>query len=105
MIKEEDIYAALGLPWIPPELREDRGEVEAALENCLPSLIETVDIKGDLHIHTNWSDGLNSIEQMVERARARGYQYIAVTDLPFLKIARGCPWKAPEAARTNPEDE
>jgi len=90
LIQEEDIYAALGLPWIPPELREDRGEVEAALENCLPGLVETDDLRGDLHIHTNWSDGINSIEQMVERARARGYQYIAVTDHSrSLKIARG----------------
>lgn len=58
IIREQDIYAALGLPWIPPELREDRGEVEAALGNCLPSLLETDDLKGDLHIHTNWSNGL-----------------------------------------------
>ena len=72
------------------ELREDRGEVEAALGNCLPSLLETDDLKGDLHIHTNWSDGINSMEQMVQRARAKGYQYIAVTDHSrSLKIARG----------------
>jgi DNA polymerase (family 10) len=90
IIREQDIYAALGLPWIPPELREDRGEVEAALGNCLPSLLETDDLKGDLHIHTNWSDGINSMEQMVQRARAKGYQYIAVTDHSrSLKIARG----------------
>lgn len=90
IIQEEDIYAALGLPWIPPELREDRGEVEAALGNRLPGLLETDDLKGDLHIHTNWSDGINSMEQIVQRARAKGYQYIAITDHSrSLKIARG----------------
>lgn len=89
-IQEQDIYASLGLPWIPPELREDRGEVEAALENRLPHLLETADIKGDLHLHTNWSDGINTIEQMVQRARAKGYQYVAVTDHSrSLKIAGG----------------
>jgi DNA polymerase (family 10) len=90
VIREEDIYAALGLPWISPELREDRGEVEAALENRLPGLLKSGDLKGDLHIHTNWSDGINSIEQMVQRARAKGYQYIAITDHSrSLKIAGG----------------
>lgn len=88
--KEEEIYAAMGLPYIPPELREDRGEVEAALAGRLPRLVELEDIKGDLHIHTDWSDGINSIEQLVARAREKGYQYIAVTDhSQSLKIARG----------------
>lgn len=89
-LEERDIYASMGLPYIPPELREDRGEVEAALNNSLPHLLELEDIKGDLHIHTTWSDGLNSIEQVVARAREKGYQYIAVTDhSQSLKIARG----------------
>lgn len=88
--EEGDIYASLGLPWIPPELREDRGEVEAARDKSLPKLLELEDIKGDLHIHTRWSDGLNTIEQVVARAREKGYQYIAVTDhSQSLKIARG----------------
>lgn len=88
--EEADLYASLGLPYIPPELREDRGEVEAALADSLPRLLEPGDIKGDLHIHTNWSDGLASIEQVVARAREKGYQYIAVTDhSQSLKIAKG----------------
>ena len=88
--EERDIYESLGLPYIPPELREDRGEIEAALANSLPHLLEPEDIKGDLHIHTNWSDGMNTIEQVVARAREKGYQYIAVTDhSQSLKIARG----------------
>lgn len=88
--EEVDLYASLGLPYIPPELREDRGEVEAALAGSLPRLLELGDIKGDLHIHTNWSDGLASIEQVVARAREKGYQYIAVTDhSQSLKIAKG----------------
>lgn len=90
VLEERDIYASMGLPYIPPELREDRGEVEAALNNSLPHLLELGDIKGDLHIHTTWSDGLNSIEQVVARAREKGYQYIAITDhSQSLKIARG----------------
>lgn len=87
---EPELYALLGLPYIPPELREDRGEVEAALQNSLPTLVELGDIKGDLHVHTSWSDGLNSIERVAARAREKGYQYIAVTDhSQSLKIARG----------------
>lgn len=89
-LDEPDIYALLGLPYIPPELREDRGEVEAALQKSLPKLVELGDIKGDLHVHTSWSDGLNSIERVAARAREKGYQYIAVTDhSQSLKIARG----------------
>lgn len=90
LLEEADIYSLLGLPYIPPELREDRGEVEAARENKLPRLLELGDIKGDLHIHTHWSDGVNSIQQVVDRAREKGYQYLAVTDhSQSLKIARG----------------
>ncbi|OPX86676.1 MAG: DNA polymerase/3'-5' exonuclease PolX [Pelotomaculum sp. PtaB.Bin104] len=89
-LQEENIYAALGLPYIPPEIREDRCEIEHALENNLPELVELQDIKGDLHVHTDWSDGLGSIEKMVERARAKDYRYIAITDhSQSLKIAGG----------------
>ncbi len=87
---EREIYARLGLPFIPPELREDRGEVEAAVANTLPRLVELGDIKGDLHMHTVWSDGSCTIEQVVARAREKGYEYIALTDhSQSLKIARG----------------
>lgn len=77
---EAELYAQLGMAYIPPELREDRGEVEAALAGSLPRLVEPGDIRGDLHVHTDWSDGKNSIVEMAERARARGYEYIAITD-------------------------
>ncbi len=77
---EGDIYRVLGLPYIPPELREDTGEVEAAISGSLPSLVELKDIKGDLHVHTNESDGSHSIEELVRAARKRGYSYIAITD-------------------------
>ncbi|HAH85836.1 MAG TPA: DNA polymerase/3'-5' exonuclease PolX [Armatimonadetes bacterium] len=77
---EESMYRALGLLWMPPELREDRGEIEAAREGALPRLVEPSHIKGDLHVHTDWSDGANSPEEMIEAARSRGYQYIAISD-------------------------
>ncbi|HDP97933.1 MAG TPA: DNA polymerase/3'-5' exonuclease PolX [bacterium] len=77
---EEDIYRKLGLSWIAPELREDRGEVELAEENRLPVLINREDILGDLHVHSNYSDGHHSIESMAESAAAMGYQYIAICD-------------------------
>ncbi|MCD6290791.1 MAG: DNA polymerase/3'-5' exonuclease PolX [Anaerolineae bacterium] len=77
---EEEVYEALGLPWIPPELREDRGEIEAAAEGRLPRLIETADLQGELHAHSTWSDGTASIEEMAEAARARGYRYLVITD-------------------------
>ena len=77
---EDEVYAAIGLPWIPPELREDTGEIEAALEGKLPRLVEASDIHGDLHVHTDASDGGHGIEALVEAARARGYQYIVVSD-------------------------
>jgi DNA polymerase (family 10) len=77
---EEEIYAALGMDWIPPELRENLGEIEAAARHALPRLIETIDIQGDLHMHTTASDGHNSIRQMAEAALACGYKYIAITD-------------------------
>ena len=77
---EEDVYAALGLPWIPPELREDSGELEAAREGRLPRLVEPGDLRGDLHDHTDWSDGHHPLEKLVEAAEARGYEYIIVSD-------------------------
>jgi DNA polymerase (family X) len=77
---EEEVYERLGLPWIPPTLREDRGEIEAALRGELPQLVELKDIRGDLHTHTNLTDGLSTLEQMIADARDRGYAYYAVTD-------------------------
>jgi DNA polymerase (family 10) len=77
---EEEVYAALGLACIPPELREDRGEIEAAAEGRLPALVERSDVRGDLHSHTVESDGRDTIEAMVEAARARGLGYLAVTE-------------------------
>ncbi len=88
--KEEDIYEVLGLSYIEPELRENQGEIEAARANGLPKLIEERDIKGDLHIHSNWSDGSASIEKIVEAARKRGWEYAAICDhSKSLKIAGG----------------
>ena len=77
---EEEFYSALGLEFIAPELREGLGEVAAARDNCLPELIRVEDMRGDFHMHTTWSDGQNSIREMIEAARRRGYQYIAITD-------------------------
>jgi DNA polymerase (family X) len=78
--EEAEIFEKLGLPFIPPVLREDWGEMEAALEGRLPNLIELDDIRGDLHMHTTWSDGRYSAEEMIEAARKRGYKYVAITD-------------------------
>jgi len=77
---EEEVFKALGLPWIPPELREDRGEIEAAEAGKLPRLIALSDLRGELHVHTTATDGANSIQEMAEAARALGYEYLAVTD-------------------------
>ncbi len=77
---EEGVYRALGLAWIPPELRENCGEIEAAAEGRLPGLVELKDIRGDIHMHTTETDGRASLEEMAEAARARGYEYIAITD-------------------------
>lgn len=77
---EEDVYAAVDLPWIPPELRENRGEIEQAEQDNLPTLLELKDIRGDLHMHTTATDGRNSIEEMVAAAKERGLKYIAITD-------------------------
>ncbi len=87
---EEELYSALGLSWIPPELREDRGEIEAAMRHALPRLVERADLQGDLHVHTNASDGRDSIEQMAAAAQSRGLRYMAVTDhSKYLGITHG----------------
>jgi len=104
---EAEIYAKLGLPWIPPTLREDRGEVEAALDGHLPDLVDVADIVGDLHMHTNLTDGLASLDDMVAAAAGRGYLYCAITDhAPLLAMQRMTREKAlqqrgelPECAR------
>jgi DNA polymerase (family X) len=88
--REEEVYKTLGLPWIPPELREDRGEVQAAIKGELPNLIELKDIKADLQVHTTWSDGKLSIREMAEAAIKRGYKVLAITDHTYsLGIVQG----------------
>jgi DNA polymerase (family 10) len=77
---EEEVYAAVGLPWIPPELREARGELELAAEGRLPKLLELADLRGDLHMHTTATDGRASLEEMVRGAKHHGYAYVAITD-------------------------
>jgi DNA polymerase (family 10) len=77
---EESVYAAVGLPWIPPELREDRGEIERAAAGTLPSLITLTDLRGDLQMHSTWSDGRESVAAMVDACAAKGYTYLAITD-------------------------
>ncbi|MDT8899129.1 DNA polymerase/3'-5' exonuclease PolX [Thermanaerothrix sp. 4228-RoL] len=77
---EEDLYHALGLPWIPPELREDRGEIEAALNGTLPPMLQREDLKAELHTHSNWSDGAATLDEMVSAAYQRGLRVIAITD-------------------------
>ncbi len=77
---EEEVYAELGLPWIPPELREDRGEVQAAKEGKLPQLIEIGDLRAELHSHSTWSDGTSTIREMAQAAIARGKKVLAITD-------------------------
>lgn len=87
---EEEVYAKLGLAWIPPELREDRGEIDAALAGKLPELIGYQDLKGDLHVHCNWNGGKQSIREIAAAARERGYQYVGISDhTKFLKIEHG----------------
>jgi DNA polymerase (family 10) len=78
--EEEDVYKSLGLPWIPPELREDQGEIEAAMSGNLPVLLGYNELKGDLHVHSNYSDGTSSLEELVEFARKMGYQYLGICD-------------------------
>jgi DNA polymerase (family 10) len=78
--EEAEVYAAVGLAWIPPELREDHGEIEAAAAGRLPHLIRVEDLRGDLHMHSTWSDGRNSIEEMVEACVALDYEYMVISD-------------------------
>ncbi len=87
---EKEVYAALDLPYIEPELREDRGEFDAARKGHLPNLIERKDIRGNLHGHSTWSDGKNTIEEVAKAAAERGYEYVAITDhSKALTVARG----------------
>ena len=87
---EESVYKALGLEWIEPELREDRGEIEAAMEGRLPRLVKEEEVRGDLHIHTKWSDGTGTIEEMAQKAMSLGLEYIAICDhSKSMGIARG----------------
>jgi len=88
--REEDVYAHLGLQYIPPEMREDRGEIEAAMQGRLPELVSLMDIRGDLHVHSDWSDGRASILEMARAAKALGYEYLALCDhSPSVGIAGG----------------
>lgn len=87
---ERDVYAAVDVPSIPPELREDRGEIDAALAGKLPKLVTIDDIRGDLQMHTTWSDGKDSVEDMIAACADRGYEYMAITDHgPALRMVRG----------------
>lgn len=97
---EEDVYERLGLAWIPPTLREDAGEIEAAADGRLPRLVELGDIRGDLHTHTNLTDGVAGLEEMVAAAQHHGYRYYAVTDhAPLLYMQRMSAEKALEQRR------
>jgi len=88
--REEEVYSSLGLPYIQPEMREDRGEIEAAMQGRLPHLVELSDMRGDLHVHSNWSDGRATLQEMARAARDLGYEYIAVCDhSPSIGIAGG----------------
>jgi DNA polymerase (family 10) len=87
---EEELYAAVGLPWIPPEIREGQGEIAAAQRGTLPQLVTLEEIRGDLHMHTQWSDGKDTAAVMARAAAARGYEYCCITDhSQSLKFARG----------------
>jgi DNA polymerase (family 10) len=87
---EEEVYAKLGMAWIPPELREDRGEIAAALAGKLPALIRQQDLQGDLHVHSNWNGGQESIREIAAAARDLGYAYVGISDhTKFLKIEHG----------------
>ncbi|HHY29552.1 MAG TPA: DNA polymerase/3'-5' exonuclease PolX [Syntrophaceticus sp.] len=89
-VTEEELYRRLGMDYIPPELREGRGEIEAAQNGVLPELLNVDHIKGDLHVHSEWSDGINTLEELAQSAQERGYRYLAVTDHSrSLRIARG----------------
>jgi DNA polymerase (family 10) len=88
--EEADVYKAVGLPWIPPELREDQGEIDAAKADRVPALVDVENLRGDFHIHTTWSDGSDRLEEMARAGAAHGYQYVAICDHSrSLKIAHG----------------
>jgi DNA polymerase (family 10) len=100
--EEADVYFTLGLSWVPPELREDRGEVQAAAAGDLPQLVEWEDIQGDLHAHTDWSDGAGTLAEMAETAREKGYRYLLISDhTQSLGIANGL---SPERLRAQRVD-
>jgi DNA polymerase (family 10) len=87
---EAEVYHELGMPWIPPEIREDTGEIQAALQGNLPKLIETKNIRAELHCHTTWSDGQTSIQEMATAAKKRGYKVLAITDhSPSIGLVNG----------------
>jgi DNA polymerase (family 10) len=87
---EAEVFESLGLPFIPPEIREDQGEIEAAMAGTLPRLIAAADIRGDLHTHSDWSDGTSTIEEMARAAQRRGYRYLAICDhSPHLGVTNG----------------
>jgi DNA polymerase (family 10) len=103
--EEAEVYQTLGLPWIPPELREDRGEIRAAMEGHLPQLVEWQDIQGDLHAHTNWSDGVNTLAEMAEAARQRHYHYLVISDhTQSLGVANGLTPERLRAQRAEIDD-
>lgn len=77
------------MDYIPPELREGRGEIEAAQNGVLPELLNVDHIKGDLHVHSEWSDGINTLEELAQSAQERGYRYLAVTDHSGLSVLQG----------------
>ncbi|MDI6792985.1 MAG: DNA polymerase/3'-5' exonuclease PolX [bacterium] len=105
--EETEVYQSLGLPWIPPEIREDAGELEAALEGRLPELVELKDIKGDFHVHTRYSDGFSSPADIAKRGQEMGYEYIVLCDhSPLARYAGGLSEerlreRAEEIARVN----
>lgn len=99
---EEEIYKALGLPFIPPELREDQGEIQAAEAGALPKLLEFSEILGDLHVHTDWSDGKMSLLEAVEAGRARGLRYMAITD--HMRFAQAIPGLSADDLRRQIEE-
>jgi len=87
---EKEVYRAIGLPWIPPEMRTNKGEIEAALKGKLPKIIAYDDVRGDLHCHSSWDGGANSIEEMAEVAQKMGYEYLGISDhTKFLRIEHG----------------
>ncbi len=97
---EADVYARLGLPWIPPELREDDGEIEAAGRDALPDLLRVEQVLGDTHVHSDWTDGVDTMEAMARAARGRGHAYMVLTDhSPSLGITRGLSPERVEAQR------